>query len=362
MKILVVIPSLCRGGAERVVSLLTQEWNGNGHEVQVAVFDASNAAYAHGGRLIDLALPAANGTPTKVVNAVRRVFRLAALMCEERPDRIISFMESANFPVILAAAMTGALDRLTVSIHDNPARFPSLHRLLMPVLYRFPERVVAVSQGIADALEKMGVPRKKLSFIPNPAPVIAAAAKREEQNISRPDRYILGVGRLHPQKGFDRLIAAFAGMRDPDLRLVILGEGGERANLESLANRLGVAGRIIMPGAMDDLAQWYENAGCFVLSSRHEGWPNVLMEAMAHGCPVVSFDCPFGPAEIIEPGISGLLVPEGDVFALETAVRRVIDNEELRAELIKNAMRRIRNFDLDAMASEWLCHDKARFH
>jgi glycosyltransferase involved in cell wall biosynthesis len=325
--------------------------------VHIAVFDGSDAAYTYGGCLIDLVLPARDRALAKAVNAVRRVFRLAGLLRKQKPERVISFMESANFPTILAAFMTGTLDRLTVSVHNNPARFPLSHRLLMPFLYRFPGRVVAVSQGIVAALEKMGVTRKKLSFIPNPAPTIAATTK-EEQSVPRPERYILGVGRLHPQKGFDRLIVAFAGMRDPDLRLVILGEGDERANLETLANRLGVAEHVIMPGAMDDLAPWYGNALCFVLSSRHEGWPNVLMEAMAHGCSVVSFDCSFGPSEIVESGISGLLVPEGDIPALQEAVRRIIDDKELRTELIKNATHRVRIFDVEVVAPAWLHEQK----
>ncbi|MDR3159206.1 MAG: glycosyltransferase [Zoogloeaceae bacterium] len=356
---MVIIPSLCRGGAERVVSRLTQEWARKNHDVEVAVFDKSDVAYAYGGRLIDLALPARDGALAKAANAVRRVFRLVCLLRGEKPERVISFMESANFPAILAALMAGRLDRLTVSIRNNPARFPLPYRLLMPVLYRLPGRVAAVSRGIVTALEKMGVPRKKLSFIPNPAPLITAA-KKAERNIPCPDRYILGVGRLHPQKGFDRLISAFAGMRDPDLRLVILGEGEERANLEALASRLGVAGRVILPGAMDDLAPWYENARCFVLSSRHEGWPNVLVEAMAHGCPVAGFDCPYGPSEIVETGISGLLAPEGDVPALREAVRQVIDGEELREKLIENAARRIRIFDVETIAPAWLRHDVFR--
>jgi glycosyltransferase involved in cell wall biosynthesis len=354
MKILVIIPTLHRGGAERVVSRLTQAWQEE-HEVLLAVFDHSKAAYLHGGKLVDLKCPPVNSVWGKVANALRRVFRLTTLIQKEKPDRIITFMESANFPAILAALLTGTLACLTISVRCDPNQLMRAYRCLISCFYRFPKRVVAVSQGVSVVLEKMGVPRQKLFFIPNPASDEPRQAEsKKEENIRRPSRYILGVGRLHSEKGFDRLMAAFASIDDSDLHLVILGEGRERASLEALAEELRISTRLMMPGAVEDVAPWYENALCFVLSSKHEGWPNVLMEAMYWHCPVISFDCRFGPSEIIESGVSGVLVPEGDVHALRVAIVKIISNGALRESFVKESLRRLEYFCVKKVAKMWL--------
>lgn len=351
---MVIISSLHRGGAERVVSRLSCTWQ-EVHDVLLTVFDSSKIAYSYGGVLVDLKCPSVNGIRDKIVNALRRVFRLITLIRKEKPDCIISFMESANFPVILAASLTNTLTRLSVSVRNNPEHFGLIQRYLMFFLYRLPKRVVAISQGVLLTLKKMKVPCEKLFFIPNPAPGgLRKVENKEEKNIPRPSRYILGVGRLHPQKRFDRLMAVFAGIDDPDMFLVILGEGDERANLESLARQLKIDTRLIMPSVVDDIAPWYENALCFVLSSEYEGWGNVLIEAMNWRCPVVSFDCPYGPSEIIESGVSGLLVPEGDIPALRRAILEVINSDTMREKFVKESLLRLKQFDVNQIAKMWL--------
>jgi glycosyltransferase involved in cell wall biosynthesis len=355
MKILVIISTLQRGGAERVVSRLTDVWQ-KSDEALIAVFDALEIAYTYGGTLVDLKCSAANGIWGKIINSFRRIFKLAALIRKEKPDHIISFMESANFPAILAASFTGTLTCLTVSVRDDPERFILPYRCLISCLYRFPKRVVAVSQGVSLALEKMNIPKKKLFFIPNPAPckLHEIENKNEETVHLAPPRYILGVGRLHPQKGFDRLMAAFAGIDDPDLHLVILGEGKERAKLETLAEELKISARVMLPGVVNNIAPWYKNALCYVLSSRHEGWPNVLMEAMYWRCPVIAFNCRYGVNEIIESEVSGLLVPEGDICALQVAIVKIIENDLLREKFVKESLRKLEQFDVNNIAKIWL--------
>lgn len=356
MRILIVVPSLACGGAERVVSLLSQEW-AREHNVTLALFDARAPAYTYGGRLVDLACPAGAGVRSKATKAFLRVIRLSRLIRATQPDRIITFMESANFPATLAAVWVGARDRLVVSVHYDPAQFPMSYRLLIPCLYRLSSRVVAVSRGVAESLARMGVPRNKLHVIPNPVALdrleeILAADPLPLPNM--PARFILGVGRLHPQKGFDRLLQAFAQIAATDLHLVILGEGGERDKLRAQAEYLGIGACAHLPGAVDNPFLWYRQAACFVLSSRYEGFANVLVEAMACGCPVVSFDCHYGPSEIIEDGVSGLLVPEGDVEGLAWAIHRVLEDESLSRALRNAGKERARQFDVKEIAKKWL--------
>ena len=350
-KILAVIPSLPFGGAERVLSLLTREWETH-HDVVVVVFDGSNAAYRCGGRIVDLRLPAPANRREALRVAVASVVHLFAVFRRERPDRIIAFMEPANFPAAVAAAFAGQRRRLTVSVRIDPSMLSRFRRILIPWLYRIAERVTAPSQGVAAHLIRMGLPATKVSAIPNPVVPSPAPKGRPRSPLGSP--FVLGIGRLHPQKGFDRLLAAFSEIARPRLHLVILGEGRQRAHLLSLSRSLGVARRLHLPGAVDDVSAWYQNAECFVLSSRHEGWPNVIMEAMSHGCPVVSFRCNYGPSEMIDHYRNGILVPQGHVPMLAHAIEQVIDDRRLRRRFVAEGRRRAALFAVHRIADAWI--------
>ena len=351
-RIMVIIPTLGGGGAEHVASMLTREWASR-HHVTLALFDSSDRVHDPGGRMVDVGAPASNNFLGKARAAAARTIRLTNLIRKERPDRIVSFLESANFPSIAAAALAGGLDRLYVSVRDDPATFPFVFRILIPWLYRWPAGVVAVSEGVKHGLESAGVPAAKISVIPNPV-AAGAGARAVGREPPPPLRFILGVGRLDWQKGFDRLLEAVGGLDRPDLHLVILGKGGEHRALVDLAHELGLEERVHFPGWIVNVAAWYRHAECFVLSSRHEGWPNVLAEAMANGCPAVSFDCRYGPREIIEDGESGLLVTDGDVEGLTKAIARVLDDGALRRSLAANGMERMRRFSVEEIAARWL--------
>ena len=353
MNILVVIPTLQGGGAERVVSLLTQEW-AKSHRVSIALFDASRIAYDYGGQIADLRTPGSANPLKKAYNGVARAARIMGLLRREQPDLVISFLEGANFPAIVAAALTGYLGRLSVSVRNDPAHLPTIYQSLLPWLYRLPARVVAISEGVRQGLESMGVPGARMSFIPNPVMVIDRQATANESVFPLPQPFVLGAGRLVQQKGFDRLLRAFVRLNQSKVHLVILGEGVERTSLLRMARELGIEECFHLPGRVTDIETWYSHAECFVLSSRFEGWGNVLIEAMANGCPVVSFDCNYGPSEILEGGTHGLLVPEGDIEGLAAAMGRVLSNEALRRDLAARGMERARMFDVKEIAARWL--------
>ena len=355
MKIVVVISSLSRGGAERVVSTLTCEW-ARYHHVVIALFDAAHPAYGCGGRIVDLRLPALQTPMKKVQRIGARSMHLARLFRRERPDRIVSFMETANIPAIAAAAVTGLLDRICVSVRNNPSMISTPYRVLIPWLYRIPERVIVPSDGVKKRLEEMGVPAAKLLVISNPVLTRPVATPGTRSPFAA--RYILGAGRLHRQKGFDRLLRAFSNIDRSDLHLVVLGDGDEYPRLMALAHKLGIKSRVYFPGAVSDIQTWYRNAECFVLSSRYEGWPNVLMEAMASGCPVVSFDCRYGPSEILEDGKSGLLVAQDEVMALTAAITRVVSDGVLRRHLAAEGRKRVKAFAVEDIAPRWLARNE----
>ncbi len=192
--------------------------------------------------------------------------------------------------------------------------------------------------------------RDRAVVIPNPVEPLPNAILPGGRPCS-----LVAVGRLTPQKGFDLLIAAFAQVAHshPEWHLTIFGDGAERGVLEQQVADLSLADRICLAGTTKAPCGWRAGADAFVLSSRFEGFPNVLGEAMAAGLPVVAFDCPWGPADLIEDGISGLLVAPEDVNALAAALDRVLGSEWLRASLGGAARRRVLRFAPDHVMTQW---------
>ena len=171
---------------------------------------------------------------------------------------------------------------------------------------------------------------------------------------SSESNFILGAGRFAKVKGFDRLMRAFHRVHLPELRLVILGEGRERPELERLASELEIVDKVHLPGWATDIDPWFQAAECFVLSSYAEGFPNVLLEAMANCCPVISFDCPYGPREIIRDEHNGLLIPHADINGLSDAILRVIKSPVLRNTLVANGLATAREYRIEKLAERWL--------
>jgi GalNAc-alpha-(1->4)-GalNAc-alpha-(1->3)-diNAcBac-PP-undecaprenol alpha-1,4-N-acetyl-D-galactosaminyltransferase len=369
-KFLVVIPSLGRGGAERSASRLSVEWAKH-HDVTLAVFDGSRDAFPHGGRRIDLGAPAGGG----LRGVMRRVARLRRLMRSLRPDRIFAFTETVNIPVLLAALLSGYRARVTLSMRGNPDRMRWFHRLAALCLYGLAARVVVVSHGAASRLAAL-VPtcRGKLQVIYTPLPLkeIAGLAGVEEvpfpasestpemtqesipKIISKTAPYFFAAGRLVRGKAFDRMLEIFAAADCPGARLLIAGEGPERARLQSLILARGLEERVRLMGALENPFALMARARAFLMTSEDEGFPVVLVEAFACGCPPIVFDCDFGPREAVADGESGFLVPIADNARFAARMEQLYADEALRARMGAAARLRARDFDAVAVADRWL--------
>jgi glycosyltransferase involved in cell wall biosynthesis len=204
--------------------------------------------------------------------------------------------------------------------------------------------VVAISQGVAASVAAVaGVPPERIVTIP--IPIDGAAIRRQgAMPLEHPwlapgaPPLILAVGKLKPQKDFETLVRAFARLRaSRPANLMILGEGERRASLVALVQHLGLGASVSLPGFAGNPYAWMARARLFVLSSRWEGFSNVLAEALAVGCPVVSTDCPSGPAELLEGGALGPLVPVGDPAALAAAMASCLDHPCDRDRLMARA-------------------------
>ena len=227
---------------------------------------------------------------------------------------------------------------------------------LMKIFYPRADGVVAVSKGVADDLARViKLPRQRITVIYNPV-VTPELLQKAQEPIDRPwfrpgePPVILGVGRLTRAKDFPTLIRAFALVRkEHPARLIILGDGEERHELEELSRKLGIAGDVDMPGFVDNPFSYMRRSAVFVLSSAWEGFGNVLVEAMACGCPVISTDCPSGPVEILENGKYGKIVAVGDAVELAAAMAATLD-----APKSPNVAQRAQNFGVEQAVERYL--------
>jgi len=356
-EIVFVVPSLRVGGAERVATLLCEAWKSQGHRVRLVIFDGEGAHFASRVPLIVVGSKASRSLPGKILGFLKRVRALRRIFAQEpKTQLIVSFMESANFPSIAAAALTGSLNRLVVSVRNHPGAGDARARLLMRFLYRYPRRVVSMTHGVADYLNKvLGLPRSQLGVIANPIDPAPSEAASEGEAV--PDSpFVLGLGRLEREKGFDRLIEAFAlvSRQRPHLRLLVLGEGSERSRLEAQVKALGLAGRVSLPGKVKTSTAFLKRAELLAVPSRSEGWSNAINEALLNRCPVVAMDCDFGPREILRDGESGLLVQDGDLEAFAAAILRVTSSPELRDQLRAGGTATLSRFEMGRISQEWL--------
>jgi glycosyltransferase involved in cell wall biosynthesis len=275
------------------------------------------------------------------VRALRQALRTAA------PDLVISFLAKINVLTVLASR--GLAIPVVVSERNNPERqrFRGTWSWLRQRLYGTAWCVVTPSRGVLASFPPKIRARGRV--IPNPIDLAPAAMPR------RGAGRLVAVGRLVHQKGFDLLLRAFAEIAPdhPEWTLTIWGEGEQRVALEALCARLGLAGRVQLPGLTARPGQWVEEADIFVLSSRYESFGNVITEAMVAGLPVVAFDCPWGPGDILRDSEDGLLVPAEDVGALAAAMRRLIVDADLRRRLAEAAAHNVRRFARDAIVAQW---------
>lgn len=359
MRVTLVISSLEMGGAERVMTELANHWVTFGWTITIIHYSPPGTppAYPLDTRItvVPLGLHRVSRSPiSAVTNNVRRIRVLRRAIGASRPEVVLSFM--AN--VITMLATTGMGLPVLVSEHRGPRGELSLPwSILRELTYRRAAFVVMLTESalahLSPALRRRGrvVPNPLPSpFLARPVPVEPAGP-----DASHDHPVIMGLGRLGPEKGFDLLIRAFGRIAPdwPTARLVIWGEGDERGRLEALTAGLALADRVALPGATRAPEDKLRSATVFVLSSRKEGLPMALIEAMALGRAVVACDCEHGPRDVIRNGIDGLLVPPEDVDALAAAIDGLLRDDARRADLARRAVEVRERFTIEAVSAKW---------
>ena len=361
MRILIFIHSLSCGGAERVAASLSWYWAERGHKVTVVTLERVDQDFYHlhpQVRRVALELAGKSRNVLEAVGAnLRRMLALQKVLKYEAPDVVLSMMTRANVLAILAAR--GLACSVVVSERTYPPQcyLGRVWEWLRRWSYGLSEAVVALTHESADWLRRHTSARR-IAIIPNPVswPLSCQPGPVEPESLFPESRKIvLAVGRLTFEKGFDLLLKAFAlvGSTRPEWGLVILGNGPERRSLEELARSLGIADRLFLLGQVGNIGSWYARAEFYVMSSRFEGFPNALVEAMAYGCPAVSFDCDTGPRDIIRHEVDGLLVAPGDVQALASAMARLMDDETLRSRFCAKAVEARDRFSIERIGAMW---------
>jgi glycosyltransferase involved in cell wall biosynthesis len=362
VNLLVVIYSLDSGGAERVTANLVNAWATNGWKVTVVTLKSSDQDFydLHPDvtRLtLSLAKPSQNHF-TAALNNLKRLSAMRQVLREVRPDIAIGMMTSAGVLLTISGLFMSDTAKI-VCEHTYPPQLPvsptwsRIRRLIYPLANCV---TMLTNEGLRWL--QSDIPRARGAVIPNPIPYplpIHRPHLAPESIIPPERRILLAVGRLSEEKNVASLIQAFSKIasQQPEWDLVILGDGPLRAKLVAQIQSIGLGARILMPGRAGNVGDWYERADIYAMSSRVEGFPNTLGEAMAHGCAVVSFDCDTGPRDLIRHEIDGLLVPPGDVDALAQALARLMNDPALRERFAARAVEVRERYSMSQVLSLW---------
>lgn len=346
LKLVVFLADVTGGGAERMTVAIANGMAERGMEVDMVL------AAARGPYLTEIS-DAVKVVDLDTGSVSRSLIPLARHLRRADADVMLTTLPHTSFIAVLAARLSGRAVPTVVREANTPQRTAlawssvrgRMAHALAPMAYRMAAGAIAVSDGVKDAMvDVLGVPEAKIAALYNPVvtPELRELASNEPEHpwfAEDQPPVVLGVGSLTPRKDFGTLIEAFSMLDDKETRLVILGEGPERQALQEQAKSLGLTGRVDMPGFVQNPYAFMARAAVYVMSSKLEGLPGTLVQALACGCPAVSTDCPSGPREVLRNGELGPLVPVGDAVAMARAISATMSAPTDRQALIGSVER-----------------------
>ncbi|CUR78350.1 N-acetylgalactosamine-N,N'-diacetylbacillosaminyl-diphospho-undecaprenol 4-alpha-N-acetylgalactosaminyltransferase [Achromobacter xylosoxidans] len=354
--VLFVAPDL-HGGVGRCVAFIADALPERGVDASLFLLRSRNREYPVANPRVTRALPVVESPASLRLMLPLAFARLLAQIRRERPAIVCSHGLLCNMLVVLARKIlrgnfaTVAFEHSSPAIHYGASRMRRLKCFLVSQTYRRHDAVVGVSRGVKEDLVSMFPPlRGKVRTIYNGVPlddVREQGAARAAPASDAAPYHVVAVGRLEAVKDYATLIDAAALLDDPGIRFTILGEGSEHAALQRRIDARPSRSPVTLAGHIDNPFPVIAGAGAFALTSVRESFGNVLVEALCLGIPVISTDCPHGPAEILDSGRYGLLVPVGDAAALAAAVRRLAYDGDMRARLAADGPGRADAFSLE---------------
>lgn len=354
MHLALIISDLTCGGAQRVLTRLAGHWTDAGHRVTVITLSNGESDFFRlppkADRVALDLLGTADSAVRGLVNNLTRIRRLRGILRRIHPDAVIAFADKINVLALLAG--WGLDFPIYVSERSDPRHKPIGRAWAQLRRYLYPRArgVIVLTSRIKKWMSRF-VPADRIHVIPNPVPKPAIASTHPPGWLPMP--CVVSVGRLAPEKRFDLLVRAFAACNRRDWSLVIMGEGPERDSLEKLTRELGVSERVILPGATANPEHILQHASIYVLSSRREGFPNAMAEAMATGLPVVTVDYPAGPGDIVRHGVDGFIVPPDDIPTISSALITLMDHPKLRQAMGQRARSVTERFNSRIVMEHW---------
>ena len=332
-KYLFIVPSLSKGGAERVVSVLASELTKKERDAVIVTHFWADEEYPVCDNVKIVCLSELNEKDYKKKISIIYLIKLARMLrkaiIQQEPDYILPFLWTTCIRTDLALLGLKLKGRVIQTVRNNPEVFPENR-----VMKKYRNILVKKSNLtiVQNEQQKHYFPEKhwkKIKVLLNPVSSSLFQMKRHE---NKAQFNIVGVGRLEKQKNFDLLIDAIADVlsKYTNIKLCIYGEGSMKKELQAHIDRMNLEQQVVLKGRSSDYEEIYGTASLFVLSSNFEGMPNTLLEAMAVGLPCISTNCPTGPSDIIQSGKNGILVPVGNKEKLSKAIETLIQDKELR--------------------------------
>jgi GalNAc-alpha-(1->4)-GalNAc-alpha-(1->3)-diNAcBac-PP-undecaprenol alpha-1,4-N-acetyl-D-galactosaminyltransferase len=355
MKLTLITASLGVGGAERVMSIIANYWTRKGWQITIITFDdgSKQPFYDLDQRIAIRSIGIENHDGDRAVpvgNSLHRIKTLRQAIVASQPKVVISFVNTTNIMTLVACWGLKVSTIVSEHVHPMFGQLNMADRLLQKLTYRSANLIIVQTHA---AVSFFPADRYKTYVLPNP--VAIPESETIQSQLYTDDRHLLAIGKLIPQKGFDLLIKAFAQVCDvhPEWTLTILGEGEMRAELEELCTELKLEDRVFMPGTIKNIDAHLRKADIFALTSRFEGFPVTLCEAMACGVPVIATDCLSGPREIIHNGIDGMLVVPENVDALAVGLDQLMSDPVKRQYFSHHAPKVLERFGVDPIMAMW---------